>query len=186
MLSLEIGHHYADDRGGLGAQMLAEIVLVPDDTVARTGVLIDDYNAPLPVDRAEAIAFVRSQGNVDFVQFESDGRQVALTLLDRASHRLDVSLDGKRLRRQTRAEQSSVLVAEAERLCCPTLAATWVLARLGVEPYVGAYQGVGDFTGDRVVTVLPSRYLRGEATVLDLLDAAGYRKQARKVGYVFY
>jgi hypothetical protein len=188
-VSLEVGHHYANDRLGLRRQLQREYALVPQllDVEATIGVLIDDYNAELPAGRDEAIAYVSGQhADLDFVQFESDGQHVGLELLARAGRRIDVGEDGHRLRRTTRAESSSVLVAEHERLCCPTLAATWVLARLGVQPYADAYHGVGEFQGDRVLTVLPRRYLRGEATVLDLLDAAGYAKQARRVGYVFH
>ena len=169
---------------------MRELSVIPE-VEGYVGVLVDDYNADLPADRAEAVEDVIRIGlrcgiEFDYVQFESDGEQVGFELLSRATEHLAVDLDGQRLRRLTRAEDSSVLVAETTRLCCPTLAATWVLARLGVEPYVSAYVGAGPFTGERLLTVLPVRFMRVETTVVDLLNAAGYSKAAKKVGYVFY
>ena len=187
VFSLEVGHRYADDTDGLDEQLQHELRWVPRIRDRRIGVLLDDYNAELPGSRQDAIDWCLKQGELDFVAFESDGVDSARELLDRAWKRLDVSVDRHRLVRNTRAETSSVLIAEAGRLCCPTLAACWVLARLGVEPYSSGFTGgEGEFRGDRTLTVLPRKYMRVELTVMDLLDAAGYRSQAKRVSYVFY
>jgi hypothetical protein len=189
VFSLELGHRYADDLEGLSEQIHTELAWVPTGVLATSvrGVLIDDYNADLPGSRQDTIDRVFKQAELDYVAFEADGAAVALELLDRAGPRVETFADGRRLRRSTRAEQSTVVVAERHRLSCPTLAATWVLARLGVEPYTSAYTGgEGDHQGIRLITVLPVRYMAVECTVRNLLEAAGYAKHAKKVSYVFY
>jgi hypothetical protein len=190
VISLELGHRYADDLEGVAEQIGQELFWVPPwvNALSVRGVLVDDYNASLPGSRADAINALLDQIPLDYVAFESDGARVAMELLDRADARIETVADGRRLRRSTRAEDSSVLIAEETgRLCCPTLAATWVLARLGIEPYASAFSGgAGDFAGNKLVTVLPARYMAVECTVRNLLDAAGYAKHMKRVGYVFY
>jgi hypothetical protein len=189
VFSLEVGHRYADDLDGLAEQIHAELDWVPArvSAVAVRGVLIDDYNAELPGSRQDVIDLVSRQTELDYVAFEADGADAALELLDRAGPRVETFADGRRLRRSTRAEESTVVVAERHRLTCPTLAATWTLARLGVEPYASGFTGgEGDYQGTRLVTVLPVRFMAVECTVRNLLAAAGYAKHAKRVGYVFY
>lgn len=192
-ISVELGHHYGDKRAGLAAQLRKELHHLPFGLrrgETHIGIFVDDYNEAVG-DRAEAVVEIGKVADgvglaLDYIQFEADGEDVAAELLERASARLAVSTSGVHLHRATAAEHSSVLVAEPDRLCCPTLAACWLLARLGVEPYVAAYHGVGTFMGSRALAVLPACYMRIENTVLDLLVAGGYAKQVRKVGYAFY
>ena len=194
-LSIEVGHCYADELHEIDQRLEAAWRALPRDLGAsvRLGVLVDDYNAtlPQPLSRDDAANYVHDVAanlglQLDYVRFEADGCIAAPYLLNRANGRIELERDRQRLQRDTAGERSSIVLAEGERFCCPTLAACWALARLGVDPFPEAYTaGFGPILGRRALTVLSARYLRVEATVLDLIEAAGYRKQARRIGYVF-
>ena len=79
--------------------------------------------------------------------------------------------------RRVRSDTQVFLVSRKEesvRYSCPLLAACWVLARLGKQPFAGAIRPVASlegrpFFGRQLINILPTEYLKVESTVLDLL-----------------
>lgn len=77
---------------------------------------------------------------------------------------------------------------------CALLASCWTLARMGIAPYATALTlesraGHAPFTGDRLITILSTRYIKVEATVLDLLsEMRGRQSRALRdrIRYIFH
>lgn len=66
-------------------------------------------------------------------------------------------------------------MGDETRYSCPLLAACWVLARLGKQPFAEAVRLLPagrnrPFFGRRLINILPTHYLKVETTVLDLLS----------------
>lgn len=63
------------------------------------------------------------------------------------------------------------------RYTCPLLTACWHLVRLGVKPFAEEFTNIRSYTdkpffGKRLITVLPSSYLKIEGTALEIISLA--------------
>jgi hypothetical protein len=100
---------------------------------------------------------------------------------------------------QERAKsQTEVTLAETQgadvRYGCALLATCWALARLGISPFckslkLDSIENAPPFFGRNLITVLPTDYLKTEATVVELLKASRniqVRKSMRKIQYFFH
>ena len=163
--------------------------------------LVDEYNSELHVSREEAAESLiwyaaQEEVTVNFVAFESDCAIEADRLLEQAGiPEADVNGD-RHFRRVTEQSSTAVLVSADEYVACPTLAAVWMLARLGVPNFeIPLYSDEGRvdfdpeerrrFVGERLQTLLPLKYIRTESTVYELLRATPHNITG-KIGYAFY
>lgn len=97
---------------------------------------------------------------------------------------------------QERAKsQTEVMLAEgqgaATRYGCALLASCWALARLGISPYFEALnldsiEGAPPFCGRNLISVLPTDYLKIEATVLELFKASRDKKVQKSTSRIQY
>lgn len=79
---------------------------------------------------------------------------------------------------------------------CPLMAASWHLSRLGVESFVGGLELVNSFSspkrpfiGDRLLTILPAKYLKVEGTALEIISLVKTKtisKMRKRMEYVFF
>lgn len=204
-LNVEVMHLYghelarpkiAREAARIACAYVDRIPVVPHDRTICA--LIDDYGSDMAFMReeaAEALIWYAAQEDVhvDFVGFESDCEKEADRLLEQAGI---PEADGDGLRhftRETKESSTTVLVRNEEYVACPTLAAVWVLARLGVPNYnviMDLYGPDGirmpdGFACERLFTILPLKYMRTEATVYDLLRQTGHDVVGRMT-YAFH
>ena len=102
--------------------------------------------------------------------------------------------------RSTRAYSNLEVILETVdsegdiRWSCPALAACWNLARLGIEPFeegLVTRHGLGPrpFIGERLITVLPTEYMKVESTAMEILSMCRpkpLRKARKRMSYIFY
>jgi len=84
---------------------------------------------------------------------------------------------------------------DKERNSCPLLAACWVLARFGMQPFMNALSTFESdeqrdgFLGQELITILPASYLSVENIVMKLignLKTRSLRKLQHRIQYRFY
>ena len=216
--SIEFGHLYVEelrqDRPLLDF-LSAEIETVRSWTerLEREGrtfsltCLVDDYENR--VDRAWAVERVVSEYakagvRVNYIGFERDCAATVPVLISNLAPRNRLAHDGQvDFVRNTSRSQSWVTLAEPwidppngdeTYFNCSALATVWELARFGVEPYHSSlelWQGEPGvpFAADSLLTILPSRYISVESTVLDLISSIQpriLRKLVKRMGWVLY
>lgn len=80
------------------------------------------------------------------------------------------------------------------RYSCALLTACWYLMRLDVEPFKECVDSLlrlssKPFFGDRLITILPTKYIRLEAIAMELISAAAskrIKKRQRELEYIFF
>lgn len=165
--------------------MAYDLDYVPRIEGASTVVFIDDYPESYDDDEKREVSarIEREAGRLglelDGVGFESDCAAAADSLavhLRHADYWLEATGNGSR---------RAIAIRVDDCWTCPALAAIWTLARLGYDPY---WQIVCPTipAADETLTVLPTKYLDVEASVVEILRQLRIpRVPLSRVKYVF-
>jgi len=109
-----------------------------------------------------------------------------------------LNYDNIGIRRTSSASLTEVILKtyseSGERYSCPLLDAAWHLTRLGIQPYSEQVENLisysdKPFFGKKLITILPSGYLRVESTAMEIigmLKRKTIRKRRRNIKYYFY
>jgi len=153
--------------------------------------MIDDYHADLPMSRGESARYLMEHAamsglHISYVAFEADCETSVDWLLSAVP--TEMAEDEHVYHKRTGDHSVTTTLARQGEGTCPALAAVFMLARLGVVrlPKFSARGFVPEFSADRLLTVLPAKDMRVEATVLDLLKEAGYSNLLRGVRHEFH
>jgi len=101
------------------------------------------------------------------------------------------------LRQQRCHSDSAVVLSQATestwRFSCPLLTACWYLCRLGVPEFTPQFayerEGAQPFVGERIITVLPTSFLKVESTAVELISLSRtktFSKRGKQIEYYFY
>ena len=188
--NIEFAHIYADDV--FNQEHVESIKILNRIINAQlngheyvTSVLIDEYNPnkeDMILDLDEFLNKITLAGaNIDYVGFESG----MVNLSDEVLSALDNKTKTKYIK----------YIKTKGKYPCSLLATSWYLLRLGVlnnlhinDKMIKGLKdnSIDEFSGNRVITIIPSKYKKVEETVIKNIRNSKYSKLANNIELIFF
>lgn len=187
---------------------LKELGLPPDYVVMESEMtqLAERFLEFLPerlITTSEDHTIFHSIGNdVNLDAGPAPARRYKSQFMERAMAKTGESEKKKRghatmLRQQRCHSDSAVVLSHTteskRRFSCPLLTACWYLCRLGVPQFTPRFayerEGANPFVGGRIITVLPTSFLKVESTAVELISLSRTKtisKRRKQIEYYFY